>query len=185
MKHRTAFAVVPGMMAMAFALASAAPPSQPPQQGDAKPAAAAQPPQRDSLRSYVDALRADLSNGKVKTINDVMKLSDEEARVFWPIYKDYEDELFENGDRRVALIKEYTALTASHALTDAKARELAPKWFEFQTQQLELLKKYYGIFQEKLSPVRAAQFVQIEHRFSLVVDLTIASELPLIQAAAR
>jgi hypothetical protein len=78
--------------------------------------AAAQPPQRDSLRAYVDALRADLSNGKVKTINDVMKLSDEEARVFWPISKDYEDELFENGDRRVALIKEYSALAASHAL---------------------------------------------------------------------
>jgi hypothetical protein len=184
MKHRTALTVIPGIIAVALALASAAPPAKPPQ-GEAKPAPAAQPPHRDSLRAYVDALRADLSNGKVKTINDVMKLSDEEAKVFWPIYKDYEDELFENGDRRVALIKEYTTLTASHALTDDKARELAPRWFEFQTQQLELLKKYYGILQDKLSPIRAAQFVQIEHRFALVVDLTIASELPLIETAAR
>ena len=184
MKRRTTFAIVPGIAVIALALASAAPPSQPPR-GDATVAATAQPPQRDSLRLYVDALRADLSNGKTRTINDVMKLSDDEARIFWPVYKEYEDELFENGDRRVALIKEYAALTASKGMNDDKARELAPKWFEFHEQQLGLLKKYHGIIQEKISPVRAAQFVQIEHRFSLVVDLTIASELPLIDAPAR
>jgi hypothetical protein len=35
------------------------------------------------------------------------------------------------------------------------------------------------------SPIRAARFVQIEYRFGLVTDLTVASELPLIEAPAR
>jgi hypothetical protein len=178
MKSRAKCLIVPGTALVALALASAAPPPRPSK-------ADARPPQRDSLRAYVEALRADLSNGKVRTINGVMKLSDDEARVFWPIYKDYEDELFENGDRRVALIKQYTTLTATRSMTDGNARELVPAWFDFESQQLELLKKYHGILQEKMSPVRAAQFVQIEYRFALVVDLSIASELPLIDAPAR
>ena len=175
MKYRTALAIVPAIILITLALAPAAPP---PQQ-------TAKPPQRDALAAYVNALRADLSNGKVSTFNTVMRLSDDEAKIFWPIYKDYEDELFENGDRRVALIKEYATLSASKGITDDKARELLPKWFEFHEQQLNLLKKYQAIIQEKLSPIRAAQFVQIEHCFSLVVDLTIASELPLIETPAR
>jgi hypothetical protein len=178
MTYRTAFLIVPAMTLVALAVAPGAPPTQP-LKDDAKP------PQRDALRAYVEAMRADLSNGKVKTYTEVMRLSDDEAKAFWPIYKDYEDEVFENGDKRVALIKEYTSLTASRAMTDPKARELASAWFDFHTQQLEILKKYHAILQEKISPIRAAQFVQIEHRFSLVVDLSIASELPLIETPGR
>jgi hypothetical protein len=36
-----------------------------------------------------------------------------------------------------------------------------------------------------MSPIRAAQFVQIEHRFGLVVDVTIPPELPLIENLGR
>jgi hypothetical protein len=149
---------------------------------DAGPAAEVKPPRRDAVRAYVEALRADLSNGKVKTINRIMKLSDEESKVFWSVYKDYEDELFAIGDKRLALLRDYAKLIATGGITEDKARELAPAWFEIQTQQLELLKKYHSILQEKLSPIRAAQFVQIEHRFGLVIDLSIASDLPLMDA---
>lgn len=181
MRYRTALTavVVSGITLIALALAPAAPP--PEQAAGARGG----PPQRDALRAYLEGMRADLSNGKVSTYNAVMRLSDEEAKIFWPIYKDYEDELFENGDRRVALVKEYVSLSASKGVTDDKARELMPKWFEFHEQQLNLLKKYQGIIQEKVSPIRAAQFVQIEYRFSLVVDLTVASELPLVEGRGK
>src|SRR3954452_24356759 len=150
---------------------------------DAKMAAAKAP--RDRVNAYVDLLRADLSDGKVAIINQVMKLSDEEARAFWPIYRDYEEELFENGDQRLTLIRQYVTALSADAMTDAKAKEMAAAWFAYQNQELEVLKKYHGLIEQKLSPVRAAQFAQIEHRFGLVVDLALASELPLVPTQVK
>jgi hypothetical protein len=144
---------------------------------------AEKPRSADRLREYVALLRSDLSDGKAHTINQVMDLSVDESRIFWPIYHDYEEELFANGDKRLELIKEYVKLHSTRTLTNDKARELSAAWFDFQSQQLELLKKYHAQIQKELSPIRAAQFVQIEHRFALVVDLMIASDLPLVETA--
>jgi hypothetical protein len=155
------------------AAATAAPPQQPQAQRDKTPS--------DRLREYVASLRSELSDGKAHTINQVMDLSVDEAKTFWPIYHDYEEELFANGDKRLDLIKQYVKLHSTKALTNDKARELSAAWFDFQQQQLDLLKKYHAQIQQEVSPIRAAQFVQIEHRFGLVVDLMIASELPLVE----
>jgi len=54
------------------------------------PTAAAR--QSDPVYSYVDAIRSDLSDGKVQIITHVMRLTPEESKVFWPIYHDYEED---------------------------------------------------------------------------------------------
>jgi hypothetical protein len=149
-------------------------------------AAAATPvPPAPVLDIYVNAMRADLSDGKVKLIERVMKLNADEANVFWPAYVDYEEELFELGDQRVELIRRFAAAQRSGRLEPRDAAELTDGYFKLERQQLDLLKKYHDILAKDLSPVRAAQFTQIEHRVGTVVDLIIASELPLIRSAAE
>ena len=128
-------------------------------------------------------MRADLSDGKIRIINKVMNLSNDEAKVFWPIYQEYESELFDLGDQRVELIRRFAAAQNSGKLESRDATELADAYFKFEQQQIDLQKQYHGIIAKELSPVRAAQFAQIEHRVGTIVDLSIAAELPLIQAA--
>lgn len=130
--------------------------------------------------NYIDRLRSDLKSGKVGVYNQVMQLTDEEARVFWPVYLDYEKELFAWGDRRVSLAKEFVDAQVTQTWTDKKAEEFARKWFRLQEDRLNLWRKYYKRIAKELSPVRAAQFVQIEHEFFLVIDLDLASRVPLI-----
>jgi hypothetical protein len=79
------------------------------------------------------------------------------------------------------MTKTFVTALSSNTLDDPKASKLADDWFNFETQRLELLKKYHKQFADQLSPIRAAQFVQIENRVGTVVDLIIASELPLMQ----
>jgi hypothetical protein len=67
------------------------------------------------------------------------------------------------------------------ALDNAQAKTMAADWFQLQTDRLELFKKYNKLISKKISAVRAAQFVQIEHRVNTMIDIMIASELPLIQ----
>lgn len=135
----------------------------------------------DPVRDYIDAVRVELIDGKVGLISGVMKLSDEEAEVFWPIYYEYELELFEIGDRRVELIERFIAAHQAKVLNDLEAREMAEEWFKQGTDRLGLLKKYHELIANKLSQLHAIQFLQIEHRVNTVIDLMIASELPLFR----
>jgi hypothetical protein len=61
---------------------------------------------------------------------------------------------------------------------------LARDWFDVESQRLALLRKYHDKIAAALSPVRAVQFTQIEHRMGTVVDLIIASDLPLVRTDA-
>ena len=97
----------------------------------------------DPVYKYLDAARADLSDGKAKLINQVMTLSTDESAKFWPIYKEYEEELFDLGDQRVEMTRKFVKAQAQHSLDDAAATALADDWFRFESQRLELVKKYH------------------------------------------
>ena len=142
----------------------------------------ATPAQRatDPAYAYLDIMRSDLTRGKVRIITDVMQLSPAESKIFWPIYHDYEEELFALGDQRMELTRRFAAAEQAHALNDAMASQLSGAWFDYESQRLALVKKYHEKLSTEMSPIRAAQFSQIEHRVNTVVDLMIASELPLV-----
>lgn len=135
----------------------------------------------DPIRDYIDAIRISLAEGKVGLISDIMKLSDEEAEIFWPVYYEYELELFNIGDRRLELIKRFVSTHQAKVLNNLEAREMAVEWFKQGTDRLELLKKYYNLIANELSELHAIQFLQIEHRVNTVIDLMIASELPIFR----
>jgi hypothetical protein len=137
----------------------------------------------DPVRAYVDAMRDDLSHGKVDTITRMMHLSAAESAVFWPIYQDYETELFALGDQRVELIRQFIAWQQSEVPDANRASELADGYFHLEAARLDLTKKYHATIAKELSPLRAAQFTQVEHRAGTVIDLLIASQMPLIKGA--
>jgi vacuolar-type H+-ATPase subunit D/Vma8 len=78
----------------------------------------------------------------------------------------------------VANIQEY-ARTYS-ALTDEKADELIQNALAYERQRSELLAKYYDRVKQALGAVTAARFVQVEHQLLLIIDLQVASSLPIV-----
>ena len=44
----------------------------------------------------------------------------------------------------------------------------------------ELLAKYYGQVRNALGGITAARFLQVEHQLLLIIDLQIASSLPVV-----
>lgn len=147
----------------------------------ALPISWAQMSNRDKVYNYIDAVRNDLVDGKIGLILGVMELSDEEAEVFWHLYFDYEYELFDIGDRRVELIERFITAHRANVLDDLEAKKMAAEWFKQETDRIGLLKKYYELIANKVSVLHAIQFLQIEHRVNTVIDLMIASELPLFK----
>jgi Na+/phosphate symporter len=129
--------------------------------------------------AYLELLRSDIRAEKVAIITEVMQLNEEEADLFWPIYRKYEVKLSKHFDERIELIRDYAQ--NYERMTDVKAKELARKVFSLEARRTRLKKKYYGRLERALSSTVAAQFFQLENQILLLIDLQIASELPLIQ----
>jgi len=128
--------------------------------------------------SYEELLRADLKAKKVAIVTGAMQLTDAQSQIFWPIYRKYDAELTTFNDQRIALIKDYAE--NFDKMTDSKADTLTKEVFSLLGKRLKLQEKYYEEFSKALGPVLAAKYMQVERQINALVDLQIASELPLI-----
>lgn len=138
----------------------------------------------DDSRAYFEVLRSDFNAGKIRALNQVMKLTVAEADKFWTIYRSYEKDLAAVGDRKLALIREFLAHHTAGTLEDQNSRDLASQWLRNSQDRLDLWKKYHERISTAVSPVRAAQFLQVENQMAIFVDLNIASEMPVVGTPA-
>jgi len=129
--------------------------------------------------AYIELLRSDIKTKKVAIITEVMQFIDEEARAFWPVYREYDLELSKIGDARIELIKDYAR--NYETMTDEKAKELIQRALKLQERRTKLKKKYFKKFDKVLPSKPVAKFFQLENQINLLIDLQIASELPLIK----
>lgn len=134
--------------------------------------------QKKNLQVYVDLLRKDVRQQKAEIMGAIMVLSADDAAKFWPIYSEYDVELTRLNDQRVENIKEYAR--RYNEMTDEKADELIQKSLAYQKQRAELLAKTYDRVKQAIGAVTAARFAQVEHQLLLIIDLQIASSLPVV-----
>jgi hypothetical protein len=139
----------------------------------------------DDARAQLEVLRSDFNTTKIHTLNQVMKLTVEEADKFWPIYRSYEKELAAVGDRKLALLVEFMRQHQASTLTDQHSQVMATQWLQNVQDRLDLWKKYHRQISDAVSPVRAAQFLQVENQLAIFVDLNIASEMPMVGSAVE
>jgi hypothetical protein len=132
-----------------------------------------------NLRAYVELLRSDVRFERVAIITEMMQFTEAEDEKFWPVYREYETALSKLNDDRLALIKEYAA--AYQNITDEVADRLARGALDLEARRHALKVQYYDRFKTVLSPKTAARFLQVENQILLIIDLQIASSLPVVQ----
>ncbi|HET6931255.1 MAG TPA: hypothetical protein VFI45_13105 [Candidatus Acidoferrum sp.] len=134
--------------------------------------------QKKNVEAYIDLLRKDVRQQKAEIMGAVMVLSADDAAKFWPVYSEYDAELIKLNDQRVMNIKEYARVY--NQMTDEKANDLIQRSLAYQKQRAELLAKTYDRVKEIVGAITAARFVQVEHQLLLIIDLQIASSLPVV-----
>jgi hypothetical protein len=107
-----------------------------------------------------------------------MVLGAAEATKFWPIYSEYDAELSKLNNLRSDNIQEYARTYTE--MTEEKADELIKRALSYQQQRSELLGKYYERVKGAIGAINAARFVQVENQLLLIIDLQIASSLPVV-----
>jgi len=128
--------------------------------------------------NLMELVRSDIRAEAQTIMTAAMQLSNEEAEKFWPVYREYELERSKWGDQRLAMIKSYADQYQS--ITDETAKQLADQWFKLQDNRLKLWKDFYERFEKEVSASVAARFIQVENQLNMLMDIQIASELPLV-----
>ena len=128
---------------------------------------------------YLELLRTDVRTEKVAILTEALELDEKQAAAFWPIYREYDAELAEVGDRRVDLVKRFVSMYGTMSNEDAGL--FAKDWFAIQQDRLKLREKYFGRIAKATSNLVAARFVQVENTLGMLIDLQIAAEAPLMK----
>ena len=127
----------------------------------------------------VQMLKTDLRAERAVVVKEEMRFTEEEAAVFWPVYKRYEDEIRKINDQRLELSRRYVEEHAT--MTDELAERMAKQSLELDVKEAYVRKRFFREFKHVLNPTRAAKFFQFDSLMSLLVRTQIAAEPPFIE----
>jgi hypothetical protein len=125
-------------------------------------------------------LLKDIRSIKKQVIAANLTLTDSEATKFWPTYEQYSADFAKINDTRAALVKEYSEEYGTQ--TDEQADSLVRRWLDVDIAAAQLRQKYVPIFRKVLPGKKAATFFQLDRRISMMIDVQLTSQLPLIQS---
>jgi uncharacterized membrane protein len=128
--------------------------------------------------SDIQLLRSDVQAGKNEIIAATMQFTDAESTAFWPVYRDFARDQQVIGDDRVQLIKDYALNYDS--MDDAKAKDMVQRMINIEDKTLNLREDYWPKFMKALGAKRAAKFYQVDNRISLIINLQLSANIPLI-----
>jgi hypothetical protein len=113
---------------------------------------------------------------KVILMGNVNFTSSESAE-FWPAWKQYRAAMAANGDRRLALIKDF----AEHyeGMTDQKANEIMTDHFSIAMQNVVIMQNFAKNIDKFLPAQKVMRVIQIENKLDAAINLQLASEIPL------
>jgi hypothetical protein len=126
----------------------------------------------------VQLIRQDVQSEKNQIITHTMTFTESEAAAFWPVYKEYAAEQHAIGTKRLNLIVDYAQNL--DRLDDDKARDLSQRMLAIDDDIQSLRRRYYPRFEKALGAKRAAKFYQVDNRLTLIINLQLGSQIPLI-----
>lgn len=127
----------------------------------------------------IQLMRQDIRAERKKIVAANMPLTETEAPKFWPVYDRYIAETIKVNDVRYALIKEYAQ--GYQAMTEEQARNFINRWLTLDGDNTQLRLKFVPEFEKVISPKKTAMFFQIDRRVAMMIELQLASQVPLVQ----
>ena len=133
---------------------------------------------RAQIESDVEIIRSDVRTQKMQILTKAMEFTSEEAALFWPLYREYDNAMSAVWDERLAIIKAYAA--AYETMTDAVARDLMERSFSNDEAQMAVKREYFEKVASMLPVTKAARFIQVENQLNRMIETRIGAQIPLV-----
>jgi len=123
--------------------------------------------------------RAQLQSDRQAIVAANLPLTEEQAKAFWPLYREYRGEIQKLGDQLVDLIKGYA--TNYGAVSDEQAATMLDEMLTLQKNQLKVKSGWVSKFGKVLPPKTVARFYQIENKLDAIMLYEAAAVIPLVE----
>ena len=110
---------------------------------------------------------------------DVAVAPGNESAQFWPAWNEYRAAMAANGDRTLALIKNFAE--NYETMTDQKADEIMTDHFSIEMQNVVVKQKFAQEIGKFMPAQKVMRLIQIENKLDAAIDLQLAAEIPLAQ----
>jgi hypothetical protein len=134
---------------------------------------------QDKPADDMQILREKLKADKKLLVAENMQLTEAEAKAFWPVYEQYQDELFLIRTRTIKLITDYAA--AYGTMTNSIAKKLLDESVTIEALRLKLNRAYLPKFRKVLADVKVARYYQIENKINAALYYELAAKIPLVK----
>jgi hypothetical protein len=124
-------------------------------------------------------LISELEADKRQVMLDTLALNPEQLSKFTPIYDEYQAEM---KVLMTAASKLNNRLFVSDygGITDEESKTIRKEAFKLRSDRLALLEKYADKLDKKLSSTKVLQFVQVENKMQVLLDLAVAASIPIV-----
>lgn len=127
----------------------------------------------------LDQSRALEEGRRRSVIEEVMDLTPDEAKRFWPVYTAYRGEMSALGERMARLVADYAARFGT--LQDQDASAMTREYMDIDQKALDVKKKYLPKFDAVLKPKQVARFFQTDQKLDAGIKFGMAKGIPLIE----
>lgn len=128
----------------------------------------------------MDILRQSIQADKKLLVAENMQFTEAEAKAFWPVYENYQNELFLLQSRSIKLIKDFAGVYEK--MTDADAKKLLEEYLTIDGLRMKVRQAYLPKFRKVLSEKKVARYYQIENKILALLNYEIAKDIPLLKA---
>ena len=129
--------------------------------------------------TYIADIKNDLAGTFREVVEDNMKLSEDYAKIFWPLFDEYlaaRNPIFEE---RIRITEDY--MINYYGMDDETAKDLLNRSVQLNLDLSNIKKEYLNLMLEQLPAPLVGKFFQIDTRFQALADLVRMSSTPLVR----
>ena len=135
----------------------------------------------DKPASNLEIIHEKLKADKKLIVAKYMELTESEAKKFWPVYDEYQNDLKTTNQRLLRLLESYAADYKSKSLTDEKAKTLLNEWIAIEQDDGKRRSTFAPKVLQALPPKKAIRYLQLEAKFRSLRAYDLAGAFPLVR----
>jgi hypothetical protein len=130
-----------------------------------------------ALDEQIELTRQSVHTDRKIILMGNMSFTTDESEAFWPAWNEYRAAMAANGDRTLALIKDFAANYDN--MTNEKANELMTDHFSIEMQNIVIKQNFAKEISKFMPALKVMRVIQIENKMDAAIDLQLAAEIPL------
>jgi len=130
-----------------------------------------------AVAGEIQVTRQAIQTRRDAIIADAMPFTEAQSQKFWPLYREYRNEVQKVNDRTIGILT-YSSRVGG-TFTDQEAKNLLGEYLRISKDKIEIQEKYVDRFQDVLPATQVARLFQLENKMDAAVAYDLSGRVPL------